>query len=193
MNLRMSMLALFLMILIFLSSSCTGKPAGDAQGSAQLTPEEQIQGTPIGSVKETVQEAVKSGEENVLLAEVLDSKGSYACTIRKGDEYIALTANDGMIREDILWDSQPIVSYLIDDKLYRYSIDYKAWAKFDYDPDSETSAYPYTSGILSHKELRNLTSGNALCIKQKIDDSLFIFPKEEAFDASDALRKIGSR
>ena len=189
----MSMITLFLMILITISSSCAGKPAGDAQGSVQPTPEEQIQGTPIGSVKETVQEAVKSGEENVPLAEVLNSKGSYACTIRKGEEYIALTVRDSVIREDILWDGQPLVSYLIGDKLYRYSIDYKAWAKFDYDPESETSTHPYTSGILSHKELKNLTAGNALCIKQKVDDSLFIFPKEGAFDASDALRKVGSR
>jgi len=176
------------MFLLFLAS-CSS-PAEES-AARPITPEQLIKGTAIDALKQEVQSAVKSGSGALSLSEALSGSGSYGCIIKTAKGYLGLRIKEGIAREDILWDKQPTVAFIEGAYLYRFSLMHQRWARFDYSPDSETSGNAYTLGIYSHKELRAMPSGNYLCVKKALEDSVFDFPKAEAFDASAKMKEYG--
>ena len=104
---------------------------------------------------------------------------------------MSLKVKDGMIREDILWGKANTTAFIIGSNVYRYSLQYRQWLKFDYSPDMEMSNSQITHGIYSEYELINKTMPeNVVCVRADVPESDFEFPIEEAVDVEEAISDL---
>jgi len=164
---------------------------GQRKFAEQISLDESIKGTSIEKVVLEIKDSVDSGRSPVTMAKVLEEKDGYICAIKAVEGLMSLKVKDGMIREDILWGKANTTAFIIGSNVYRYSLQYRQWLKFDYSPEMEMSNRQITHGIYSEYELINKTMPeNVVCVRADVPESDFEFPIEEAVDVEEAISDL---
>lgn len=157
----------------------------------EVSMDPKVIGTSLEQGISLVADQVERGKSTYPITQVMADKDNYACAIKTSYGPMSLKVKDGKIKEDILWSRGNTTAFIIGNKVYRYSPQYRQWLVFDYSPHEILSEKQMTYGVMSEFELINRTvPENVACVKIEISGGDFVFPAEEAVDLEEVTAGI---
>jgi len=153
--------------------------------------DESLIGSTLESGMMEVQKKIDQGKKSYPIETVLGSKQGFVCLITSQYGPMTLLVKDDTIRQDIVWGDGSTTAFIQGDYVYRYSIQYDKWLRFDYSPDIEIADAQMTRGIFSEFELINKTMPkDVVCVLSEIPEDELDFPIDQAVDLYEILEQV---